>query len=324
MPVAPYEFWVCLERLRHVSGVAASWRKHLGEKFDLFRAAFLNQRAEPARFYPCPRDCGCAHEVVSHGPGELVAVCRCETGRCGGLALTKEDILVWELSWGRLARALGHAFGLESQPAETGLRRTWQVGAWSSDAVLVFLTAQPAAQSFYFVVMGLAARLRRPFILLAPTVRHCDIRAQELLAGAGALCVGLDGCVDIVPPSELRVSRAPGELFAPLTPQPREALEESAARSAFALVRALDAGQPVRKAPLYTVFRLYCVEGLTVEQVARRCRCARSLVFSRLEALRRKLGAPPRQFRQYSSHFERLEDSMAEPRARRVRRENSF
>lgn len=64
----------------------------------------------------------------------------------------------------------------------------------------------------------------------------------------------------------------------------------------FALVKALDSQQPSSKASLDTVFRLYCIEGLNAAQVARKCGCRRSLVFLRLEALRRKLGTHPEHF----------------------------
>jgi hypothetical protein len=169
-------------------------------------------------------------------------------------------------------------------------------------------------------VEALVARLRQPFILLAPTGQHLDAWCQELMAGVRAGFFGLDNHVRFGASGGLQPVRAPGELFAAFTPGVADVLEEDAARKAFALVKALDAEQPVRKASLYTVFRLYCVEGQTVEQVARQCRCARSLVFLRLGALRRKLGRDPRQLRQYSGHFERIEDSLAEPRARRIYR----
>jgi hypothetical protein len=59
-------------------------------------------------------------------------------------------------------------------------------------------------------------------------------------------------------------------------------------------------------------------------QVARKCGCARSLVFLRLEALRCKLGVHPRTLRQYSGHFESIEESLSDPRARRVHRKSAI
>lgn len=318
------QFWCCLEQLRGLCGVQAGWERYLEDRFPSFRDAFLLARPEPARFYPCPKACGCAHEVVVHGPNDIVGVCRCENDSCRTLALSAQQVVVWQLNWRRMGQALARALNLEPRFAQTGLPQTWQLGAWSADAVLAFLTVQHEADGFHSIVAALVAGLRKPFILFAPTAQHLELRAHQLLTSAGALFLSMEGCVGFSPHTGLHALKAPGELLAPLTPQPGEAMEESEARNAFALVRALDAGQPVRKAPLYTVFRLYCVEGLTVEQVAKRCRCARSLIFSRLNALRNKLGASPRQFRQYAGHFERLEESLTDARARHVRRDEAF
>jgi hypothetical protein len=56
-------------------------------------------------------------------------------------------------------------------------------------------------------------------------------------------------------------------------------------------------------------------------EVARRCGCFRSLVFDRLRQLRRTLGRDPAELRQFSSQFEEIEDSLRDPRAKRIYRE---
>ena len=312
--------WAALESIPGQTAVSALWRARLGECYHEFKAAFLHPTARLAPYYPCPLDCGCWHEVIYHGADDLTGVCRCDLGRCGPFRLTTDDVRLWELSWARLGRSLCRALGLDRKSSELNLYNTRQIGAWSAVVVPAVLTIQHDPGSFRQVVEALVARLRQPFILLAPTGQHLDAACQGLLAGVRAGFFGLDNHVRLVGSIGLEPVRAVGELFAAFSPGAAEALEEDAARKAFALVKALDAEQPARKASLYTVFRLYCVEAKTVEQVARQCRCARSLVFLRLGALRRKLGRDPRQLRQYSGHFERIEESLAEPRARRIYR----
>jgi hypothetical protein len=204
------------------------------------------------------------------------------------------------------------------------LTATRQVGAWSADAVPVLLTLQGERAAFLFVLGQLAARLRQPFILLAPTSQDLDVVGKELLANVGAGFFDLVSHVEFTSAGVLRPRVPPGELFSRFNPQPKEAVSESVARKAFALVKALDSEQPASKASLYTVFRLYCMEGLNAVQVARKCSCARSLVFLRLEALRRKLGTHPRTLRQYSGHFERIEESLTDLRARHVHRKTAL
>lgn len=312
--------WSALESIPGQTAVAALWRERLGDGYDEFKNAFLQPAPDLAHSYPCPNDCGCWHEVIHHGPDDIAAVCRCDPCRCAPFALTPEEVRLWGFSWSRFSRALCGALELNQRTAELGLHKTCQIGCWSATAVPVLLTLQHDAVQFERIVEALAARLRQPFILLAPTAQHLGAASQELLADVKAGFFGLDSHVRFSANGGLQPIRRPGELFARFTPEPPEALEEGAARQAFALVKALDAAQPARKASLYTVFRLYCVEGLTVEQVARQCRCARSLVFLRLRALRQKLGGDPRRLRQYSTHFERIEDSLADSRARRINR----
>src|SRR5262245_17592121 len=57
-------FWSALESARGLASVPACWRGRVGEQYQPFRAAFLSQRTQPAKYYPCPRGCGCMHEIV--------------------------------------------------------------------------------------------------------------------------------------------------------------------------------------------------------------------------------------------------------------------
>ena len=320
---APPSPWSCLETIPGQTGVVATWRNHLGTWFEPFKTAFLHSLAERASSVPCPRDCGCWHEVVHHD-GEFLGICRCESWNCHDLQLSAEDLTLWTLSWARLGRALCQALGLQGKTANLNLPATRQLGSWSADAVPVLLTLQSEREEFLFAIGQLVARLRQPFILLAPTSQHFDVQGKELLANVGAEVFALDSYVDLSSAGTLRPRVPPGELFSRFNPQPKEAVSESTAQKAFALVKALDSEQPSSKVSLYTVFRLYCMEGLNAVQVARKCGCGRSLVFLRLQALSRKLGTHPRTLRQYSSHFQDIEKSLADPRARRVHRKSAI
>ena len=322
-PPAPTP-WSCLESVRGLAAVAAGWQAGLGEHYRAFSAAFLRRAAESARLYPCPRGCGCAHEVVRHADGSLVGVCRCDVCRCDPITLGPADIVVWELSWSRLGRALCQALGLEAKLAELDLPNTCQIGSWSAAAVPAILTLQTESRDFQFVAAALAARLRRRFILLAPTSRWFDAHSQEILATAEAACFDLVSHVRLTAQGTLQAAKTPGELFARFQPEIGEPVEEDVARRAFAVVKALDAENRAHKAPLLTVFRLYCTEGLSAAAVARKCHCGRTLIFARLRLLHRKLGVDPAQLRRYSPQFERIEESLSNSRARRLYRRGAI
>jgi hypothetical protein len=316
--------WSALEQVRHLSAVAVTWERFLGEYAQWFKSAFLARGAEPVRSYPCPNDCGCAHEVVSHGPADLEAVCACERGDCPPFALSPEDLLPWDLSWPRFGRSLSKALGLSPAHAQFGLPNTHQVGSWSVDAVPAIVTLQSCPDDFQQVAAALVARLRQPFILLAPSARHLDASSKELLGNVGAAFFALNHHLLVTGNGSLQCRTSPGELFMRFAPESRGTVEEDEARKAFALVKTLDSAQPCRRASLYRVFRLYCVEGFSAEEVARRCRCTRAIIFRRLKTLEDKLGTHPRSLRHISTHLEQIETSISDPRARRVYRKGAI
>ena len=101
------QFWRCLEELRGLLAVPAGWRARLDGDFDAVRGAFLRTRPGlTASAVPCPHGCGCAHEVIQHDDGRIVGVCRCDSWNCDDLALREEEIVLLELNWSRLGRAI--------------------------------------------------------------------------------------------------------------------------------------------------------------------------------------------------------------------------
>lgn len=102
------------------------------------------------------------------------------------------------------------------------------------------------------------------------------------------------------------------------TPMP-----DDVARQVFALAKKLEGNGRWRKAPIFRVFRLYCIECLPAVKVARKCGCSLSLVFMRLKQLRKKLGRDPAELRQMSSQFEQFEDSIRDSRARGIYRKGA-
>jgi hypothetical protein len=325
MNAATPSFWIALENIRGLSGVAAVWRKYTGEDFERCRAGFLERQPRQAKSVPCPRGCGCWHEVVAaSAPSEsLRAVCRCDSWRCDDLELTAEEVVVWSLNRPRLGRALCRAFGLEPRHAAFSPGSMDQIGSWSADGVPVFLSLDWEPREFHAGVAELVARLGRPFILLAPTRSQLDAAGMELLERARAGFFDLSGHLRWTAQGGLEAVKTPGEIFARFQPQPREPLDEDLARRAFAVVRQLDDGETSRARPgALTVFRLYCIEELSAEAIARKFNCARATVYNRLEQIRRRTGSEPQSLRRLSAHLARIEEECRDPRARAIHRQS--
>jgi hypothetical protein len=325
--------WPALELIHGLSAVPAIWRRHLGEHFDPFKRAFLIPRSAPARHFPCSR-CGCAHEIIIQsdeparngsplpiGLGEglgVRAICTCDPWNCPDLLLTPADIQILELNWPRLARALGEVFGLHPKFTDLHLRHTAQIGSWSADAVPAILTIQSESHSLRSVICELVARLRRKFVLLSPTSNHLDATCHELLANAEAGFFALENLITFE--GSLRLAgKVPGELFAQFSAQPKEA-EQDVARRAFALIKSLDSESAMKPPSLLAVFRLYCVEELSAEHIARIQHCSKATIISRLNQIRARTGVDPQDLRKISGHLKKIEDEFADSRASHIHR----
>jgi hypothetical protein len=130
--------------------------------------------------------------------------------------VTPADIEIWELSWSSLGRALCRALELEPRFDELPLYSTCQIGAWSAEALPVFLSIQSEPEDFRSAIAELVARLQSPFLLFAPTAAHLSANCRELLTHARAGFFPLDSTVVFTGNSTLRTVKPPGELFAAL------------------------------------------------------------------------------------------------------------
>jgi hypothetical protein len=200
----------------------------------------------------------------------------------------------------------------------------------------------------------ICAAVPDPFILLTPTNRFCTPMVQRALRRHGSTQMALAGIValtdpghlEILPSAKHSVDLVLGE-FAKRVPEGKaleravvrveakldalakrslgerpetDGMTESVARQAFGLVRKLDEEEGARKPSLLTVLRLYCVDNLSVRQIARKSGCSIGTVMNRLQTLAQKIGVRPETLRAYSAQFERMEEELSESRAREIYR----
>jgi hypothetical protein len=101
----------------------------------------------------------------------------------------------------------------------------------------------------------------------------------------------------------------------------RPTVGEDVARSAFALLQKLELDAPLKAPSVLTVFRLYCVDGLSADRVAQKCRCAKGTVMSRLRFIESVTRTKPEQFRAMSGHLQQIDDDLRESGAREIYRQ---
>jgi hypothetical protein len=307
-----------LERMPGLYAVAAEWGAGMGDALDPFRN-FFQLFPTPAKYFPCPRHCGCAHVVIHCGDGSIFGRCRCKHWDCDDFKLTDEEITLWQLNLPKLSRAICKALGLTSKFHEFG-PNTFQIGTWSADAVPAFLTIQWDEREFPHVVASLVADQKKPFILLAPTSTHMDATSQRYLASVGAELFSLETNLTLTEHGTFQPRSLPGEIFARFRPEPKEALPEDVLRRAVAVLYQLDP-QSRRKHPsVLTVFRLYCREELSVRAISRRCHCALGTVMERLKVIEAKTGIAPENLRRVSRQIEKIEEELTDARAKHIDR----
>jgi hypothetical protein len=277
-----------LEELPTGCGTAADWQHYVGAAWPAWQRGFLDERTEPATHLCCPHECGCAHRVVQHGPGRIVAVCECDPWNCADIPLTAPEVVDWEFNRARLARALCRALELDRREQDLGLPGTQQVATFSATAVPVVLTIQQERHEFRQVVAELATRWREGFILFTPTSRLVDGRVQEFLSGARAKFFDLESHFDLTPWGDLKARRRAGELFASfVTPRDAGASDQEATR-VFGILQKLRSKRAGLKAALYDVFMLIVVDGVAQRAAAKKLGCSLGLISARVEELERE------------------------------------
>ena len=112
-----------------------------------------------------------------------------------------------------------------------------------------------------------------------------------------------------------------GELNEAVHEDARPTVSEDVARSAFALLQKLELDAPLKAPSVLTVFRLYCVDGFSADQVARKCRCAKGTVMSRLRFIETVTKTKPEQFRAMSGHLQQVDDDLNASGARDIYRQ---
>ena len=113
-----------------------------------------------------------------------------------------------------------------------------------------------------------------------------------------------------------------GQAVPPALPEP-DAAERSIAAKVFELLTALDPDNRLRKAPPIKVFNLYYRQRLEPAEIARICKCHRSLIFDRLAAIQNKLPWTPQQLQDLSPQVEAMQRALIDSRAKDIHRKSA-
>jgi hypothetical protein len=311
------KLWQSLEAIPVAAAVAAEWQRWTGKDFPAFKSAFLQAGDKPAASFPCPRDCGCQHRVVHHASGRIVAVCECDPGNCDDIALTHDDVVMWQINRAKFGRAVAKAFDCDAKDAELRIPGTRQVGSFGGAGLPVVLTIQHDRAGFASAVAQLVATLKERFILFAPTSRFFDAHSQALLKGARAGFFDFDSNLELLPTGRLIAVKRAGELFAPFLPEKDETVKQSGFEWAFSVLQRLKSKRAGMKAPLYDVFVHTVQNRLSFREAAEKCECSVGLMATRVREMEKEFRLSLKELQAFGSTVLEMQTAVKGERRRK-------
>jgi hypothetical protein len=348
------DLWHKLDCLPSGKALLVVWQRSFGAAFAAVQP-FLQPTTEQTGTYPCPSDphCGCDHDVREDLENGLVAVCTCGDGDCAPVRLEVRETIIFELDRRGLGAVVARTLGFEASEARVALSgpRAVAIGLYAPLQAQAYLYFPASEGGLLCELESLARERSGPFLLLTPT-RNCLTAAVEAaLDRLGCATLVLAEVLDAAPGGHFLLKQTIEPVLANWTKRlaaprqeraglqnihrelsalrrtlnerqpPPEPISEEVASQAFALVKALDAEDLLRKPPtILTVFRLFCIEELSATQIAAKFNCAKLSIIRRLNLIRDRTGARPTELRRLSPHFTRMEEQMSDPRASHIHR----
>jgi len=215
----PNQLWQSLERLPGLADVEAGWRELVGEEFSDIKT-LLRPTGEYVTSYPCTADrpCSCRHDVIEHGPDDIVSICRCDSGFCGTSPLKRSDIVLYEMDCQALAEAASTAIGASREFTRMeGFYKTFRIGTYSPGEGVhfpVFLTIQLDSPDVSRVIETLLLDNDKPFILMAPTREFLEPKPESFLDRKKCVFLALSEVLVFDGEHRLAPKRPAGEILA--------------------------------------------------------------------------------------------------------------
>lgn len=194
-------FWRACDRMAAAT-VMREWELEIRDPEVLAVARHLLIPTDrESTWYPCvmsPR-CGCSHDVFTHKDGTKVAVCTCDEHDCDTFPVEAADLVVYELDFARIFRALGKVIGFDTAVSEVpGVRSVQCIGECvpsPSCRVPVYFVHHVGAGGLSAVMHDLALAESGPFILATIALPRRDPSVRQVADHHGVLLLSLDELV---------------------------------------------------------------------------------------------------------------------------------
>lgn len=204
MRVFPLQPWRKITELTGGKGVLSEWRGFPNE--------FLQITQEQALAIPCGSSSGCYMNVVKHEANDLVGICTAEPRRCDKRALTKSEVVVYNLNNKKLFNSIAEALGFTALSEKiAGMPSLYVIGNINPQAELkfpVFIFLGQTSSQVDKTVNTLCMNQTAPFLLILPfgsMVSHTSLDAANKCKSK---IIGLDDIFEIKDNSKLRSKKS--------------------------------------------------------------------------------------------------------------------
>ncbi len=192
-------FWRACDRLAS-AGVMKEWELEVRdpEALAVGRHLLMETDQESAS-YPCimsPR-CGCSHEVFTHKGGTKVAVCTCDDHDCETFAVEAEDLVVYEVDFARVFRALSKVMGfdLAISDASSSVQHMGELSPSPGCHIPVHFVRSAGVGGLSFLIHDLALAESGPLILVTMTPPRREPSVRQVADRSGVLLLSLEEMV---------------------------------------------------------------------------------------------------------------------------------
>lgn len=192
-------FWQACDRLASAA-VMKEWELEVRDPEILAVGRhLLVETDQESASYPCimsPR-CGCSHEVFTHSDGTKVAVCTCDDHDCKTFPVEAEDLVVYELDFGRVLRALSTVMGFDSaapNPSDA-VQRIGESSPSPGCHTPVYFVRHAGVGALTAIIHDLALSESGPFILVTITPPRREPAVCQVADRRGVLLLSLDEMV---------------------------------------------------------------------------------------------------------------------------------
>lgn len=204
MRVFPLQPWRKITELTGGKGVLSEWRGFPNE--------FLQITQEQALAIPCGSSSGCYMNVVKHEANDLVGICTAEPRRCDKRALTKSEVVVYNLNNIKLFNSIAEALSFTVLPEKIAdIPSLSVIGNINPQAELkfpVFIFLGQTSSQVDKTVSTLCMNQTAPFLLILPFGSMASHTSLDAANKCKSKIIGLDDIFEITNNGNMRSKKS--------------------------------------------------------------------------------------------------------------------